>query len=70
MHMQAFTAGEVMTNVNGITKCSKAYTSVQYGIGADDNFDLNSDLVYSTANGAFSNEKIVLTHDISSQPLL
>jgi len=57
-----------MTNVNNVTKRSKAYTSVQYGIGADDNFDFNSDLVYSMPVG--HSETIMLIHGISSQPLL
>ncbi|KJA15254.1 hypothetical protein HYPSUDRAFT_92035 [Hypholoma sublateritium FD-334 SS-4] len=44
--LKAFTAGQVMCTLRGLTHGAKAYTSVQCGRGAHDHIELNSDLVY------------------------
>jgi len=41
-----FKPGEVITQLKGLLKSPKAYTSVQYGPGSDDHIELNSDLVF------------------------
>ena len=43
---QSFAAGEVMVYLNGITKSARTFKSVQYGMGTDENIELNSDLAY------------------------
>lgn len=45
--LQGYAQGEIICYLEGLTKGPKAYSSVQYGIGEDENFELNSDLVYS-----------------------
>ncbi|KAB5590701.1 galactose-proton symport protein [Ceratobasidium theobromae] len=45
---QAFTAGEVVSPLTGMSKVpKKTWTSVQWGPGDDDHLELNSVLVYS-----------------------
>lgn len=44
--LQNYKAGETITLIEGISRGPKAYTSVQCGLGPDDHFELNSDLVY------------------------
>ncbi|KAF5316544.1 hypothetical protein D9619_006144 [Psilocybe cf. subviscida] len=43
---KAFKAGEVMAVLTGLTRGSKAYTTVQCGRNPRDHIELNSDLVY------------------------
>ncbi|KAF5373254.1 hypothetical protein D9615_007452 [Tricholomella constricta] len=43
---KAFNVGDFMAPMEGLTKGTKAYTSVQCGPGPDDHVELNSDLVY------------------------
>lgn len=49
---QAFTAGEVVSPLTGMSKVpKKTWTSVQWGPGDDDHLELNSVLVYSASLG-------------------
>jgi len=44
--LQNFKAGETIAFFDSVSKCPKAYTSVQCGLGSDDHVELNCDLVF------------------------
>lgn len=66
---KSFTAGEVITRLEGLSKGPKDYTSVQCGPNPDDHIELNSDLVFGESSLKDSLLDFYLTH-ICSEPLL
>jgi hypothetical protein len=56
--------------VKGTMKSVRTYTTVQCGIGVDDNIDLDSDLVYGAADKTCNKEQDLPIHCVSSQPLM
>ncbi|KAJ7355577.1 hypothetical protein DFH08DRAFT_852857 [Mycena albidolilacea] len=43
---RSFAQGETLTVLSNLTRCPKAYSSVQCGRGPEDNVELNSDFVF------------------------
>jgi hypothetical protein len=48
--LKSFEAGEIITQLKGLSKGPKAYTSVQCGTGSEDHIELNSDLVFGRSS--------------------
>lgn len=68
--LKSFKAGEVITQLKGLLKSPKAYTSVQYGPGSDDHIELNSDLVFGETPQISLTSLSVTESIVASEPFL
>ena len=66
-HHQDFKAGERICGLDNVSLAQeKAYSSVQFGTNADDHFELNSDLLFSTYTPILYSKAMLM----NSEPLL